>query len=125
MSAPTHEDAMVLIQMFQLGTSMNMRKANQFMWSDDFIEDYQEFIKKYPQGSKEHGYMHRICGWYETIGSFWKAGVLHPDLIEGSLWISGVWGRAKNFALGSREASGDPRIYEYFEALAEGFPAPE
>lgn len=125
MSAPTHDDAMVLIQMFRLGTEGKINKAYQFLWSDDYIQDYQEFLKKYPVGSKEHGFVGQICGWYETVAAFWQNGLIHENLIEGTLWISGIWGRVGDFALGNRERLGDPRLYENFEELAKAFPAPE
>jgi len=36
-------------------------------------------------------------------------------------WLAAylVWDRVKGFALGQREESGEPRIYENFEALAK------
>ena len=119
MSAPTHEDAMVMLQIAQWGAAQNNNRAFRFIWSDKYIDDYQEFIKKYPSGSKEFAYVSRVCGWYETIGALWVNGLFNEKLIGDWLWVAGVWERVKGFALGSREQSGNPGIYEHFEALAK------
>ena len=119
MSAPTHEDAMIMLQLARWGAEANMNKANRFLWSDDYIEDYQEFIKKYPQGSKENGYVGQICGWHESVAALWVNGLFSEKLISDWLLFSGTWERVKGFALGLREEIGDDRVLEHFEALAK------
>ena len=119
MSAPTHEDALIMLQLARWGAEAGNKKANRFIWSDDYIDDFQEFIEKYPRGSKEYGYVGQICGWYETLAALWVNGLFNEKLINDWLFVSGIWERVKGFALGVREQFGNPRIYEYFEALAK------
>ena len=44
---------------------------------------------------------------------------MNEKLISVWLAVGMVWDRIKNYALGIREQSGNPRIYEHFEALAK------
>ena len=119
MSAPAHEDAMVMLQLARWGAESISKKAGRFLWGDDYIDDYQEFIKKYPQGSKEYGYVSQICSWNETLAALWVNGLLNEKLISDWLMVNRTWERVKGFALGLREEVGDPRVLEHFEALAK------
>ena len=119
MAKPTHEDAMLMLQMAQLGAVSGMRDATRFLWSDAFEQDYDEFVSKYPRGSQEYSYVSQICGWYETLGTFYKHKLFNEELLFDWLLVSGVWNRIKGFALGLREEMGEPKLYENFEAMAK------
>jgi hypothetical protein len=119
MSKPTYEDAMLMMQLARWGAEMQDPKAAGFMWSDDFVEDFTAFREKYPQGSKEYRYLMQICGFNETLAALWVNGLLNEKLISDWLAVGMVWERVKGFALGIRELSGNPKIFEHFEALAK------
>ena len=53
MSKPTKDDANLMIQLMRWGAAENLQDARNWIWSDEFISDYDEFIAKYPVGSKE------------------------------------------------------------------------
>jgi hypothetical protein len=90
-----------------------------WLWSDQFISDYAEFVKKYPLGSKENIKASKICGHYETIGTLWKHGLINQDLLFDWLSVAAVWDRIKGFAIGVRQEAKEPRLYENFEAMAK------
>ena len=119
MSAPTYDDAHIMLQLARWGAESNLNKAYRFVWGDKYIEEYEEFIKKYPRGSKEFAYVTQVCGWYETLAALWVNGLLNEKLISDWVLVSGIWERVKGFALGQREIVGDASIYEHFEALAK------
>ena len=119
MSVPSFEDANIMLQLARLGVEAGNNKAGRFVWSDAYIEDYEEFVKKYPIGTKQYGYVGQLCGWFETIAALWVNGLFSEKLIDDWLLVTGSWERMKGFALGVREQSGDPRFYEHFEALAK------
>ena len=118
MSAPTYEDANIMLQLARWGAELNLNKAYRFVWGDKYIDEYDEFIKKYPRGSKEFAYVAQVCGWYETLAALWVNGLLNEKLISDWVLVSGIWERVKGFALGQRENVGDARLFEHFEALA-------
>lgn len=117
MSKPTNQDATLIIQMAQLGTTMD--SAHSWVWSDKFIPEYTDFIKKYPQGSDEYGYVMQILGWEELLGTFYKHNLINEELLFDWLATDLVWKKLKGFALGVREEANEPRLYENFEAMAK------
>ena len=119
MSAPTYDDANVMLQLARWGSEAGLQDASSFLWSDDFEEDFETFEKKYLLGTQEDKYAMLICAWYESLGALWVNGLMHEKLIRDWVAVDMVWDRIKNFALGIRDKSGNPRIYEHFEALAK------
>jgi hypothetical protein len=118
MSAPTYEDANIMLQLARWGAESGLNKASRFVWGDKYIKEYEEFIKKYPRGSKEFAYVIQVCGWNESLAALWVNGLLNEKLIDDWVLVSSIWERVKGFALGQREQIGDARIFEHFEALA-------
>jgi hypothetical protein len=119
MAKPTYQDATLLIQLAQWGSASGVPEASSWMWSDQFIPDYAEFVKKYPPGSEGFTNASKICGWFETIGTLYKQGLFNEELLFDWLAVNLVWDRIKGFALGVREQSGEPQMYENFKALAK------
>jgi len=117
MSNPTYQDASLIIQMMQLSSTMDT--ANSWIHSEKFIPDYRDFISKYPQGSDEYGYVAKVCGWFETLGTFYKHKLINEELLFDWLAVNFMWEKLKGFALGVREESNFPRFYENFEAMAK------
>lgn len=39
MAKPTHEDALIVLQLAQLEATLNMSDASNWMWSDEFVTD--------------------------------------------------------------------------------------
>jgi hypothetical protein len=122
MTKPTYEDATLIIQLAQLAASSGVMKGQGWIFSDKFIPDYKEFVEKYPPGSKSYARVSTMCGWFETIGTLYKNGLINGDLLFDWLAVRLVWDRVSGFALGVREQSGEPRMYENFEAMAKAQP---
>ena len=95
-----------------------MTEALNWLWSDQFVVDYEEFAKKYPFGSEGRDSAATICGAFETLGTLYKHGLFNEDLLFDWLVVPMVWERIKGYALGVRLEAGNPGIYENFEALA-------
>jgi hypothetical protein len=119
MSKPTYEDANLMLQLIRWGSEAGTMDASSFRWSDDFEEDFEAFNKKYPWGSQEQKYATLICSWNESLAALWVNGLLNEKLIRDWVAVDMTWNRIKNYALGIREQSGNPKIYEHFEALAK------
>jgi hypothetical protein len=119
MAKPTFQDATLMLQLAHLSATSGLQKANAFLWSDKYEQDYKEFVKKFPAGTDEHSYASQICGWFETLGTLFKYDLFNRDLLFDWLLVSGVWDRIKGFALGVREEAKEPKLYENFEAMAK------
>jgi len=119
MAKATYQDAMLMLQLVQWGAASGYAEAANWLWSDQFVPDYAEFVKKYPIGSDGNLSASKICGYFETLGTLYKHGLFNEDLLFDWLAVSMVWERIKGFALGVRQESGNARLYENFEGLAK------
>ena len=119
MAKPTYEDASLMLQFAIWGATAGNQKASAFIWSDKFLTDFKQFKEKYPVGTEEYSYAVQLCGWYETLGTLFKHGLFNRELLFDWLLVSAIWHRLKGFVLGVREEAKEPRLYEFFEAMAK------
>jgi hypothetical protein len=103
------EDAALLVQLAQWGSTMGIEEAQHAVWSDTFDPE---------TASAEDVLVSRILTWGETVGTLTKNGLLDTDLVLDWLWVSGLWTRVGPAAVKLREKHGVPELYENFEALA-------
>ena len=115
---PTSEDAAVMLRVARLGAASGLPIAMNWLWSDKFIPDYAEFVKKNPPGSDGYGKARLIAIHYETIGTLWKHKLISRDLLFDWLLITAVWDRLKGFVLGERRQFGQPALGENFQKMA-------
>jgi hypothetical protein len=119
MAKATKKDATLMIQLAQWGCVSGADEAGNWMYSDEFTPDYAEFLKKYPAGSEGWAKAFKILGWYETVGTIYKHGLINEDLLFDWMAAYDVWDRMKGIALGIREEFGDAALWENFEAMAK------
>ena len=119
MTKPTYQDADVLLKMAQWSTDAKIPDIGSWIWSDEFIPDYDEFMKKYPEGSEGLRDLRKFFMWYETLGTLYKQGLFNGELLFDWMAISAVWKRVEGIALGAREKFEFPRLYENFEMMAK------
>ncbi len=122
MSAPTHEDAMVLLKLYEIGSTPDQGKAWTFVQSEEFIDDFQAFTKKYPRSSEQYGHVLTYAAWFELIATLWKHELLNQDLLFDWILVRPRWTRVEKFMNGYRHEMKQPRLFENFEALAKAEP---
>jgi hypothetical protein len=114
MAKPTYEDADIMLRLVQSWPV----EASDWIWSEEFVPDQAEASAKRVEGGEAFGHIRAILNWYETIGTLYKHGLLSEELLFDWLAIDAVWERTKSYALAWREETGEPRMYENFEAMA-------
>ncbi|MHB8378165.1 MAG: DUF4760 domain-containing protein [Dehalococcoidia bacterium] len=115
---PTTEDGMMMLQIAQVAALRGVHDASNWVWSDKFIPDYAEFVKKYPRGSEGYGKARLVATHYETVGTLWKNKLINADLLFDWLLITGIWDRMKGFVLGERRQANEPKLGENFQKMA-------
>ena len=118
MGTPSYQDANLMLKFLQWGSTSGVDEALNWLWSENFEDNYSQFEKKYPPGSKQYGYATKACGWYEAIGTLYKQGLFNEKLLFDWLAVRVRWNHLENFAKGLREKMGEPKMYENFEAMA-------
>ena len=102
-------DATVLLQLAQWGSMMGLEEAMSLVMSPDFKPDDADPRDKL---------VNRVLTFGETIGTLTKNGLLDKALVQDWLWVEGIWAKVSAAAEKVRAETGEPRLYENFEALA-------
>jgi len=113
MSAPSREDAQLLVQIAQWGTAMGTQEAMAAIFAEDFDPASAEVADRPVQALLMLG---------ESIGTLVKHDLLSAELVQDWLWVQGIWARVGPAAVRQREKLGEARLYENFQALAEETP---
>jgi hypothetical protein len=110
MGPPTHEDAQLMIQIAQWGTSMGSDEAMARIFAEDFDPESADAM--------DDPAVRKLLVFGESIGTLTKHDLLSPQLVSDWIWLEGLWARVGPAALRMRERYGEPRLWENFEALA-------
>jgi hypothetical protein len=94
---PTHEDALVLVQLFSLAQSE--RVARSFLWYYDFVGDvadpgdidFASFLRKHPRGSEGYFRWTAIASFFETVGVLVRNDVLSRALVFDRWPVEWYW----------------------------------
>jgi hypothetical protein len=110
MASPTRDDAQLMIQIAQWGTSLGVQDAMPRIFADDFDPDTADAMSDQA--------VRTMLMFGESIGTLTKNDLLSVELVLDWLWVEGIWSRVGPAALKQRDKFGEPRLYENFEALA-------
>jgi hypothetical protein len=110
MASPTRDDAQLMIQIAQWGTSLGVQDAMPRIFADDFDPDTADAMSDQA--------VRTMLMFGESIGTLTKNDLLSVELVLDWLWVEGIWSRVGPAALRQRDKFGEPRLYENFEALA-------
>ena len=110
MASPTRDDAQLMIQIAQWGTSLGVQEAMPRIFADDFDPDTADAMSDQA--------VRTMLMFGESIGTLTKNDLLSVELVRDWLWVEGIWSRVGPAALKQRDKFGEPRLYENFEALA-------
>jgi len=107
--AGTKEDAAMIIELAKWGAMIELGPATGALFAEEFDRDSAE-ISDPP--------VRTVLVFVETIGTLVKNELLDRDLVLDWLWVQGLWNLVEPAAQRAREQTGEPRLYENFEALA-------
>lgn len=110
MASPTHEDAQLMVQLAQWGTSLGIERLMPRIFADDFDPETADAM--------DDEAVRTVLMLGESIGTLTKHDLLSSELVHDWLWVEGLWSRVGPAAVKAREKFGEPRLYENFEALA-------
>ena len=111
--AATREDAALIVQIAQWGAMSGFDEAFARIHSKDFDPE---------AATIEDPAVRKVLNWGELVGTFVKQGLLDRDLALDLWAVHLTWKHVGPAALKVRERSGEPRMYENFEALARSAP---
>ena len=118
---PTQTDAQLLLQLAQLGATETIDRGQTVLRSrrGDGGLTYEQY-RALGDDSAEAAGVRAVLKWHETVGTLVKQGLLNRQLVNDWIWAAGTWALVKDVALGMRAETGEPSLWENFEALAGG-----
>jgi hypothetical protein len=111
MAAPTREDAQLMVQIAQWGTSLGVQDAMPAIFAEDFDPGAVDAMHNVS--------VRTMLMFGESIATLTKHDLLSRELVDDWLWLAGIWERVGPAALKQRARFGEPRLYENFEALVK------
>jgi hypothetical protein len=105
--------------MQQVDALSGANEGFRLMRSFDKPPTLAQLRKRYPQDSREYGCVMAFLGSSETMATFVKQGLLDEALVNDLYWVAGAWQYAEKSCKGMRKETGEPRLYENFERLAQ------
>jgi len=111
MAAPTRDDAFLMVELAKWGTALGLGDALPALISESFDPESADL------GDAN---VRIVLQFGESVATLTKHDLLSAELVNDWLWVGGLWSRVGPAALRAREKYGEPRLYENFEALANG-----
>jgi hypothetical protein len=115
----THDDANLLLRLYELRREDKMRAARNWFTTKCNVRTFDELQKLCPPGSEENAYFRMITSYWEMAATFVTSGVLHEDLfIKNSSELLFVWIRVSDILPALRDAFKNPDYLGNMETLA-------
>jgi hypothetical protein len=103
-SKPTHEQAQLHLQVFELRREARLRQARDWFVKNYFVESFDESMKIAPFGTEAGTNLMMVISYWEQTCALLNYGLLHEDLFfETSGEFFGVWERVKPTVAKARE----------------------
>ena len=115
---PTVADAQLIVQMQAADAVSGADRGYAVLARFDAPPTLGQLRKKCPVDTDEYRYVMRFIAACETMATFVKHDLLSEDLVNDLYAVRPVWTLAEKVCKGIRRESGEPRMYENFEALA-------
>ena len=107
----THDDAVLMIELAKWSSMIGIGEATRELFADTFDPDTAEVTNPAVGNMLMFG---------ETVGTLVKNGLIDRGLVYDWLWVEGTWARVAPAAARARKETGEPKLYENYEALAAG-----
>jgi hypothetical protein len=115
----THEDANLLLHLYELRREEKMRKAREWFMINFHAGTIEEFQKLCPIGSEENTFYRMVVSYWDMAASFVTAGVLHEKLFtQNSRELLFVWERIRDMVPALRESFNNSNLASNLETVA-------
>jgi hypothetical protein len=112
---PSHADAQLIIQLYDLRREAEMRKARNWWGGEFFPQTADDFLKVvWAMGTQENNWLRQVSGYWGIVSSFVLAGVLNEELFlqpgfSGELFL--IYAKIHPFVKDLREKLNDPEVF--------------
>lgn len=121
-SQPTHEQAQLHLQVYDLRREARLRQARDWFQQNYNAETLEEAMKIAAPGTEHGAFVGMVIGYWEQACALLNYGLLHEDLFfETSGEFFGIWEQLKPVVPQFREQFKDPNMLSNLEQAAQKF----
>ena len=121
-SKPTHEQAQLHLQVYDLRREARLRQARDWVQQHYHAETFDEAMRVAAPGTEHGTYLGMVIGYWEQACALLNYGLLNEDLFfETSGEFFGVWEQLKAVVPQFRQAFKDPNLLANLEKAAKRF----
>ena len=119
----THEDGRLLLDLYDLRREKVLRRARDFVQKNCQFKDYKDFVKKYPEGSKQAKYIGMALGYWDMACTLAAKGLINEELFNATNFEHlALWFKFKPVIDGWRKQWQYPGLMASLEAVAGRHP---
>lgn len=122
MGEVTHEQANLLLRLYELRREPRMREAREWHVANFRPTSMDDVMKLAPPGSVENASMRMVISYWNMAASIVNRGLIDEEFFfenTGEQWA--VWGRIRALVPAMRERSMNPHQYEHPEKHVNRF----
>ena len=121
---PTHEQAQLHLQVYDLRREPRLREARDWFQQNYHAESVEEAMRIGAPGTEHGNFVGMVIGYWEQACALLNYGLLNEDLFfETSGEFFGVWEQLKPVVPKFREAFRDPTMLSNLEQAAKRYEA--
>ena len=123
-SKPTHEQAQLQLQVYDLRREARLRQARDWFQQNYHADTFEEAMKIGAPGTEAGTFIGMVIGYWEQTSALLNYGLLHEDLFfETNGELFGVWEQLKAVVPQFREQFVDPNMLSNLEKAAQRYEA--
>jgi hypothetical protein len=119
---PTHEDARLLLDLYEMRREPRMREARQWFMASFRAKTFDELMKLCPPGSEQNASYRMVTSYWELVASLITSGVLNQDLFfQSGRELLFCWTRIREVVPHVRAQNKNPIEWKNLETVAHAF----
>jgi len=124
MSKPTHEQAQLHLQVYEMRREARLRQARDWFFNNYFVDSMEDAMRIGAPGTENGAFSMMVFGYWDQACALLNYGLLHEDLFfETSGEFFGVWERVKPIVQQGREMFGNKQFLGHLEKAANRYEA--
>ncbi|HEY7292528.1 MAG TPA: hypothetical protein VH583_22015 [Vicinamibacterales bacterium] len=119
---PTHEDAKLLLQLYEMRREPRLREARQWFAASFRAKSFEELMKLCPPGSEQNASYRMVTSYWELVASLIATGVLSQELFfQTGRELLLCWMRIRDVAPHVRTHYRNPIEWKNLEIVAHAY----
>ncbi len=122
MEKPTHEQAQLHLQIYEMRREARLRQARDWFFKNYFVDNFDDSLRIAAPGTESGTFAMMVLSYWEQACAMLNYGLLHEDLFfETSGEFFGVWERVKPAIPQGRERFANKQFMAHLEKAAQSY----